>query len=1142
MAYSFTIYSMGNAKMLSQAFNGVAMIMDSSGTDSFDGVIKVGLVLFLILAGLKSAFTQKYELGQIFTAIILVYIFTVPKIDIVIEDTFTGSGIPVANVPLGIAAPMAMTSAIGMKVSEQFQTAFSLPGQFELGYLDPLQLINSLRRLEFKIADKDFSDSSDYSSISKSVGNYIMACVMPDLASDQLEVTSSAIENAQVSWDALKIPWTEVYFKRFLPGDDAAGTEVNCDDGWTSINDVINGSNSAGIAFNDRLSKAVIRAIGKDPATTSVSTLFANLQNTLGLVATDGEQFMRNSLVRNMFLQAKAGYYASTGDAASVVNETQAINQQASNWAAEKTVFQTFARPLMAFIELFVVAVTPVAAFLLCFGLSGVGLATKYLLMMVWISLWPPVMSLCNMYIYSVVSSKLADFDGALQSFNGMDTLYTTAAEWIATGGMLAASTPALTLMLLYGSATTAVSLAQRLSGRDHIDPKQTAPDLMKTAPVLSNESFLHRTNSTGVGHDSNATKQTALDIGSRANADLSTSRGATDASSVTLGNQLAHVVGHQDSRDLSNTVSTARDWASKSGIANEFGHITSGIIGKGNDLGLSSKHEAALNGLVALAASPGMDASTFKGIVAKLGAEMKLSSGESLSKASSDALSDRIYSAVQTSDAFKKYSGTESGRKEARQLLEKIASVASEADQQTLSTALQTMHSRESKEQASSAVSNYFGNHASYSVADMANLLASNRELFDYMLGQSSKQANVATVNNMLSNNPAIKGLNSTHAGISTSDLKKAVAAVFAVQKNPDTSGYEGMIGLIAGNAQYSTTPSSRLTGSPEAVFGQYGNGESPTGFNGRIPTSPTGINPENPQPTHVPTLTGGSTPPSSGTRGGGHGGPRGAGAHHSDSPKTVIPAQSGQKTSGFMPETNDANVLRNWFNNHESRNEGFPQLDPATPASHVAAQARAFDQFLHAKKDNKEANVSGDLAKDAPKFVNDVINNEKKMTEAVGEGLAHWANENKDALTKAALVYGAAKGGEMVMSAGISAGLNTAIKKVLQSKFGISGEAAGKLATKMAPKIMGKISASIVKKGATIAGGFAAGGAPGIILTAISAADTAKDVYEVIKEFKGDIADAKAGSMKPTPSVYSEKKDHGHLDKPTFFRRPKK
>ena len=91
----------------------------------------------------------------------------------------------------------------------------------------------------------------------------------------------------------------------------------------------------------------------------------------------------------------------------------------------------------------------------------------KYLLFGLWIQLWMPIMAIINLYLHMAIARDL----DALQNTANLDlpsilSLYKLdflLQDYLATGGMLAASTPAISLMLIYGSAITATHLAGRL-------------------------------------------------------------------------------------------------------------------------------------------------------------------------------------------------------------------------------------------------------------------------------------------------------------------------------------------------------------------------------------------------------------------------------------------------------------------------------------------------------------------------------------------------------------------------------------------------------------------------------------------------------------------------------------------------------
>ncbi|SPZ00356.1 sex pilus assembly protein TrhG [Pseudomonas luteola] len=155
-------------------------------------------------------------------------------------------------------------------------------------------------------------------------------------------------------------------------------------------------------------------------------------------------------------------------DFSSAAMVSQAIQQRNTQWASEQTMFLSTVRPMLALIEGFVYAVTPLMGFLIVMGAFGIKLVGKYIQMLIWIQLWMPVLAIINLYLYMAASAELAADAGAtsgvavaLDSFYGLYRSDEILANWLATGGMLAAATPVLTLMLVTGSTYAWASLAR---------------------------------------------------------------------------------------------------------------------------------------------------------------------------------------------------------------------------------------------------------------------------------------------------------------------------------------------------------------------------------------------------------------------------------------------------------------------------------------------------------------------------------------------------------------------------------------------------------------------------------------------------------------------------------------------------------
>ena len=174
----------------------------------------------------------------------------------------------------------------------------------------------------------------------------------------------------------------------------------------------------------------------------------------------------------------------------------QAVQQRNTQWAAEQTMFMTVVRPMLTFFEGFIYAITPIIAFIIVMGSFGVQLAGKYVQTVLWIQLWMPVLSIINLFVHTAATNQMASL-----SNNGLNSMYALSStgdvlqHWIATGGMLAASTPIISLFIVSGSTYAFTSLASKISGGDHVDEAEyprcpQAGPLMQSQPAYNQNQF----------------------------------------------------------------------------------------------------------------------------------------------------------------------------------------------------------------------------------------------------------------------------------------------------------------------------------------------------------------------------------------------------------------------------------------------------------------------------------------------------------------------------------------------------------------------------------------------------------------------------------------------------------------------------
>jgi conjugal transfer mating pair stabilization protein TraG len=197
-------------------------------------------------------------------------------------------------------------------------------------------------------------------------------------------------------------------------------------------------------------------------------------------------------------------------------------------------------------------------AFAIGLGPLGVSMVGKYLLFGLWIQLWMPILVISNLYLILVSQrafEALATQNGAvLPSFRALYESDLLLQTYLGTAGMLIASTPAISLMLIYGSAITATHLAGRLQGADHINEKLTAPDVLQpgaastTGPLLQTTALggTHAPGAQGMvwsfkaGQSAQATLKSAAVSAEQAQASFQSAFGQAFAQSAQANHQTA--------------------------------------------------------------------------------------------------------------------------------------------------------------------------------------------------------------------------------------------------------------------------------------------------------------------------------------------------------------------------------------------------------------------------------------------------------------------------------------------------------------------------------------------------------------------------------------------------------------------------
>lgn len=468
----FTIYSIGDSAFLAQILNALAMIC---GTGDFKTLVGVGALLGLLVMGFQclTSGTRQFNLHQMLIGMICYMCFFGPGTTVQVEDAYTDEVRVVDNVPLGVAAAGTMISNIGYGVTSLFEQGYGTADRMtEHAFLEPLKVLTGVRSAA--------RDVSIIEAAGRAIGNADLA---QDIDNYLRECTMVKITLGQATPDAIYRGGTnELFYDSSVYGTHlSTAGDVTCAEATPFIRQSLDalGEPDAAAALNRLLN---IKEAGQTAQHLDKVDSALQMLDTAG---NNGTDYLKLAVLQPLYDKAASGFYKDMGDAASAVMVNQAVEQRNQQWAAEGTMFVSTMRPLMAFFEGFIYAITPLMGFLLVVGAFGLNMLGKYFQVVIWIQLWMPVLSIINLYISMAARNEFSALVTAPISFYTLNSGSQALQTWLGVGGMLTAATPMIALFLVTGSTYAFTALAGRMGGADHVNERIGSPDMLKPGGYL---------------------------------------------------------------------------------------------------------------------------------------------------------------------------------------------------------------------------------------------------------------------------------------------------------------------------------------------------------------------------------------------------------------------------------------------------------------------------------------------------------------------------------------------------------------------------------------------------------------------------------------------------------------------------------
>ncbi len=512
-----TIYSIGDPWYLGKVMDAIAMISGHNagfvGASAVAALIGVFIVMFSTVIKM-----QGLNIHHLLICYVMYMGCFSTTTDVAIESVYGDKAvIQKDNVPYGPAVIGSIISTIGYGLTQKMEMAFSDTSPLtegkgnDGGYANPLYLINNLANwAENGQMLKDIENTNAGKQFARNYMTYVKECTTkaiylgPTYSGKTFDEVFNLPQNDDIAFQS------DLYSTELINPTTGQAQSVSCKDGISLLKTQFAYA-LAEFESNTENLVALYQKLGKCTTTTECKTIISagnfteTIQDSLEnlRIGHYTAQSVMYAGLTDSLKKTGLGYgYAHYKDQQAATMLFQAVQQRNVQWASEANMFLNSFKPMMSFIEGFFYAISPFAAIIMLLGLFGLNIFFKYLILLIWIQLWMPIMAIANMFIITSARELLYNEGVAATTKAGTnlssistymyEDLVAVTQDKIAVASIMLASTPVLALMLLTGSVYAFTSLTGKLAGADHANEKLVAPDIASPAALMSMQSMVN--------------------------------------------------------------------------------------------------------------------------------------------------------------------------------------------------------------------------------------------------------------------------------------------------------------------------------------------------------------------------------------------------------------------------------------------------------------------------------------------------------------------------------------------------------------------------------------------------------------------------------------------------------------------------
>lgn len=490
----FTIYTTGSAEFLEIMLNASAMIT-SSGTS--ENLARIGMMLGLLILAFTAVFNNQgisfQKAGLVF---VLYLMFYGPTATTVIEDTTSGQVRVVDNVPVGPAFVGSVISTVAYEITRVSEQAFSTPAMTDYGLFSSLTTLSKVRdALRNPLGLDGFQNyrAAEGWRLHDTYKEFITYCILNPIALRESKNVADLYREASMA-NMLASPMANQSI--YVYNGPAGGTLMSCSEAQPLI------STSLNAVYREVLSDILNKGFANEKAGgrmlngDHVEIAADDAIQSFGISGKRAQEFVLTSLISPVFNNSRVDALNHWQEQRAAMALRESMNHQEIQWAGKGDTFKHYMRPMIAFFEGLLYAMTPFMAFALLLGGPGLSVLGKYLVLPLAIGLWMPLLSIVNAFTLWYAGNQMqVVFDGNGGLSEGFSMLQVmdmdhAIGKALGIGGLLAASVPPLALFIVSGSAMVMNSIMSQMTQGDKFKSEDVLPRSQQSAPVLNTTSM----------------------------------------------------------------------------------------------------------------------------------------------------------------------------------------------------------------------------------------------------------------------------------------------------------------------------------------------------------------------------------------------------------------------------------------------------------------------------------------------------------------------------------------------------------------------------------------------------------------------------------------------------------------------------